>query len=104
MTKMVEEEVEAFAYCCGESFEVPLLEAATKLAEVFNNINPAYRDSAVLKVYTYPGSDSVYADVRYQRPQTQEEIEEDAAYCAARLRREEAFERARYEELKAKYG
>ena len=87
-----------------EVWSAPISDVLKSLTECLEQIPEEHRHTAVLRVWGSGEYVSVYPEVRYSRPETDDEIHSRGT-AAKRFQEESAArERAQYEKLKAKYG
>ena len=103
-------EVECFGYEYGlgdDEANIPLSEAITKLTAALNSIPEHLRSTAVLNLRAYGDYANVYADVKYQEPETDEQVAarhaKERADKLNKLAADEARERTLYENLRRKF-
>lgn len=104
----IEVELEPLGTCGDEHFVMSVTSVIDVLQKTLAAIPEEFRADATLRIWGSGEYVSIYPEVRYERPETDEEF---AARKAEHERRErqaaaaqEQYDRAHYERLKKKYG
>ncbi len=99
-----------YHYGTGENDEVPrkLVEAVQWFSDLLEEIPAEHRETATLNIESDYESSSVTIDIKYKRPETDQEWADRKADVVCRVvaadQEAAALERTQYERLKAKFG
>jgi hypothetical protein len=97
--------VEVFDLGLGDSDEkIPLIKLVADLQRVLSEIPEQHRDSAYLHVRAYGDYASAYADVKFHRPETDEEFTERQRWLKGLDEEREARDQREFARLRQKYA
>lgn len=97
--------VTAFDLDCGYSENsIPLVQLVADLQTVLDGIPPEFRESAVLTVKAYGDYASAYADVTFQRPETDDELADRRRWLKGLDDERNQQDEREYARLQRKFG